>query len=190
MTKSRGRSLDYAVLGLIFQSPKSGYDIRKIFAQSPLKMFSPSPGSVYPALHRLAGRRLLEIAASANATGRRKELFALTQSGKQELSAWLREPIASDDIVWSLGELQLKFAFIGDVLGLDAAIDFLTQLERGLSAHLDYLERYLAGVAEMQSLYGRLAFECGIQGYRTQVDWTKHALGVLMESKRKQDHEA
>ena len=46
-------TLSLAVLGLIQQEPRSGYDLRKIFSTTPMGHFSTSPGAIYPALKRI-----------------------------------------------------------------------------------------------------------------------------------------
>ena len=59
--------LGYALLGLLHQRPLSGYDVKLIFASSPMGGFSDSPGAIYPALSRLERRGLVrsEIQPSA-----------------------------------------------------------------------------------------------------------------------------
>lgn len=49
--------LECALLGLLHQMPRSGYNLRKTFSSSPLAAFSDSPGAVYPALRQLEGER-------------------------------------------------------------------------------------------------------------------------------------
>ena len=51
--KAHYSQLGYALLGLIHQQPLSGYDVKKIFASTPMAGFSDSPGAIYPALRRL-----------------------------------------------------------------------------------------------------------------------------------------
>jgi DNA-binding PadR family transcriptional regulator len=46
-------SLDYAILGLMYQKPSSGYGIRMQFETTAIGNYSSSPGAVYPALDRL-----------------------------------------------------------------------------------------------------------------------------------------
>ncbi len=46
-------TLSLAVLGLIVQRPRSGYDLRKVFSTTPMGHFSSSPGAIYPALIRI-----------------------------------------------------------------------------------------------------------------------------------------
>ena len=45
--------LGHALLGLLHGSSLSGYDVRKIFTETPMGSFSNSPGAIYPALERL-----------------------------------------------------------------------------------------------------------------------------------------
>ena len=51
--------LEYAVLGLLADGAQSGYEVRRVFATTAMRMYSDSPGSIYPALQRLARRRLI-----------------------------------------------------------------------------------------------------------------------------------
>ena len=51
--------LGFALLGLLEERPRSGYDLRKVFAQTAMGTFSDSPGAIYPALGRLEKRGLV-----------------------------------------------------------------------------------------------------------------------------------
>ncbi len=73
-------SLEYALLGLLRQSPQSGYDLRKTFAATPMRHFSDSPGSIYPALRRMKVRRWLTSSPESGSARKRQE-FAVTPAG-------------------------------------------------------------------------------------------------------------
>jgi len=45
--------LGYALLGLLQQKAQSGYELRKVFAETAMGNYSSSPGAIYPALERL-----------------------------------------------------------------------------------------------------------------------------------------
>jgi DNA-binding PadR family transcriptional regulator len=77
--------LDLAVLGLLRDGPRHGYDVKKHLAD--LGFVRVSFGSLYPALRRLEKRGLIE---ALRANGRRKE-YRITESGRTELDALLRE---------------------------------------------------------------------------------------------------
>ena len=46
--------LELAILGLLWQQPRSGYDLLKLFTETAMGGYSSSPGAIYPALKRLA----------------------------------------------------------------------------------------------------------------------------------------
>src|SRR6185295_20202168 len=73
--------LECALLGLLNQVPRSGYDLRKVFAETPFTHFSDSPGAVYPALRRLEGRGFLKALPGKEGGGRRRRTLRLTPPG-------------------------------------------------------------------------------------------------------------
>ena len=89
-------SLGYAVLGLLHQQTRSGYDLRKIFANTPMGSFSDSPGAIYPALQRLEKQGLVRSQLQPS-SGRRRRVFRPTASGKRAFRAWQTKSISTDD---------------------------------------------------------------------------------------------
>jgi DNA-binding PadR family transcriptional regulator len=179
MSKTPPTVLKFALLGLLAQSPCSGYDLRKQFAETPLKLFSGSPGSVYPALHRLHELGLLEETSPPSATGRRKQIFAVTAAGRAELIVWLQQPVTRDDVIWSLHELQLRFVFVGEFLGREPAVRFLEAFRKELAEYAVYLTAFHEATSAGESPYGRLSIEVGIEGYRLHTRWAERALSEL-----------
>jgi DNA-binding PadR family transcriptional regulator len=115
MAVSRGASaLEYAVLGLLAEGPKSGYDVRRVFATTAMRMYSDSPGSIYPALRRLARRKL--VVARRERTGRRRTEYALSPGGRALVRRWLSQPVTAADVTRNDGSLELKLAFMSGLL--------------------------------------------------------------------------
>jgi hypothetical protein len=48
-------SFEQILLGLTCMAPASGYDLKRIFAATPMGVYQPSSGALYPALRRLEG---------------------------------------------------------------------------------------------------------------------------------------
>src|ERR1700683_1217217 len=46
-------SFEHVLIGLICLSPSSGYDLKRIFAATPMGIYQPSSGMLYPAPRRL-----------------------------------------------------------------------------------------------------------------------------------------
>ena len=167
--------LDYALLALIAQEPRSGYDLRKIFALTPLAHFSDSPGAVYPALRRLARKRWVEPVAPRPRTGRRRVAFRIGAPGRRALLDWLRQPVTREQVVRDPDGLLLRFAFMGERLEASEIQAFLEGLLRELRLHLADLEAFFARESGGMTATGRLAFESGLAGVRAQISWAQRA---------------
>ena len=178
--------MEYAILGLIRQKPSSGYDLRKIFAETAMGNYSSSPGAIYPALERLEAKRLIRGEVTESMGLRRRKAYRLTARGEAELKQWLSRPIAPNDVRRGAGELMLRFAFMEQVLGSSVATDFLVQFSAALKAYIPGLESYLLNNAPHMSLSARLALECGIRGYQSLQDWTQYAIRQYRKSQTNQ----
>jgi DNA-binding PadR family transcriptional regulator len=178
---STASSLELALLGLLRQKPQSGYDLRKLFATTPVRHFSDSPGSIYPALRRLQSRHWL-VAARAREGARQRQVFRTTPAGNRVLGDWLRQRVTREDVVWRLNELLLRFAFFDGNVSRDVAAKFLQELERELEAYIAELRQYAADSGMQKTITtGSLAFSNGILGYQTQLSWARDARRRLSE---------
>jgi DNA-binding PadR family transcriptional regulator len=174
--KTRDTSLlGRALLGLLYQAPSSGYDIRRTFTQTPMATFSDSPGAIYPALKRLETGGLIRGQVQ-NSSGRRRKVFRLTTAGVSSLKHWLRQPVTHDDVVRRTDELMLRFGFMEQVVGEANVVAFLKALRQELSAYIPSLREYLNAHQSEMPRSGRLALESGVRGYETLLEWSKHAI--------------
>src|SRR5258708_21557636 len=69
MSRSQLTSFEHVLLGMIFIQPASGYDLKRRFVTSPMGVYQPSSGALYPALERLERRGLLLSEALRPASG-------------------------------------------------------------------------------------------------------------------------
>jgi DNA-binding PadR family transcriptional regulator len=86
--------LDFAVLGLLHESPLHGYELRKQLNASLGSLRAFSYGSLYPCLRRLQGEGLITVddsAAASKLSGRSKVVYTLTAEGKEHFTALLGE---------------------------------------------------------------------------------------------------
>ena len=58
MTGQQLTSFEHILLGMICAAPSSGYDLKRIFALTPMGIYQPSSGALYPALRRLEHKGL------------------------------------------------------------------------------------------------------------------------------------
>ncbi len=167
--------LEHALLALIHQRPSSGYDLRKLFAESHLHHFSSSPGAIYPALARLEKKGLITGTIRQGDTLRPRRVYRITRAGLKVLQVWLERPVTREDVVSNIKELTLRFAFMGDHLDDEATLHFLDGVIRETAPFINQLEEFVRTDTGELSLHGRLAIESGLAHYRSFLDWARQA---------------
>jgi len=172
-----GSSLEFMLLGLLGEGPRSGYDLRKVLTQSPLRAFSDSPGAIYPALRRLLARKWVD--ASSTGGGRGRQEFRLNKRGQQALREWLQQPVTRDDVVIRGPELMLRCAFMDLVLPPSAIRRFLAGYLAEMQAYLEVLRRYDAEQGPKMPPLARRVFRHGLAGYEMSVTWAREARAAV-----------
>jgi DNA-binding PadR family transcriptional regulator len=172
-------TLSLAILGLISQRPLTGYDLRKVFATTPMGHFSSSPGAIYPALKRLEEAGWIRSVAAPGKAGRERVLYRTTPRGLQRLTQHLSQPVTRDDVIWHLDDLMLRFGFMGGVVGRERTIRFLRDFATQIDAYLADLRRYFESAKSILPPCGKLAMENGLQGYEMNARWARQAIEEL-----------
>lgn len=184
-TMQENSLLGYALLGLLHTQPRSGYDLRKVFASTPMGTFSDSPGAIYPALQRLEKRRLVSSQVHSSSGLRRRRLFRPTAAGKRAFRGWQTKTITRDDVVHNVDELMLRFSFMDETAGSAQAIRLLKALAKELAAYIPTLRKFLRVHRASMPFSGSLALESGIRGYETLLDWAKKSLAAYKKRKKR-----
>lgn len=174
-------TLGYALLGLLHQQPRSGYDLRKIFETTPMAHYSGSPGAIYPALRRLEQRGLIEGSVDREYSLRPRQVFRPTTAGTEALRTWLASGIQRDDVIWHIDELMLRFAFHSFLESNAATWEFLDRFARETDVYLKELREQLRMMPADMPIHGRLALESGIELYKAYGRWARKALGHFEE---------
>jgi DNA-binding PadR family transcriptional regulator len=172
-------TLELAVIGLVSQQPRSGYDVRKVFSETALGHFSASPGAIYPALRRLEKAGLLSGKVEKQGTLRPRKLYRLAAGGERALKERLGRPVTREDIVWHMDDLMLRFAFMDPLLGREATLRFLEEMAREIEAYLPELEEQRAEQEEVGTACSRLAVKQGIETYGATARWARRAIEEL-----------
>ena len=176
MKSSTPTTLGYALLGLLHQEPRSGYDLRKIFETTPMGHYSGSPGAIYPALRRLKQQGLIEGQVDQTKSLRPREVFQPTEAGTEEFRKWLAQDIQREDVIWRLDELMLRFAFHSFLESNTATRTFLTVFVAEVDGYIKELRQQLKIVPAETPIHGKLALEVGVELYQAYRRWTRKAL--------------
>lgn len=148
------------------------------FEETPLGVFSSSPGSIYPALKNLEAQGL------ARRSSGRAAPYRLTPAGRAALKDWLRAPVAYDDVRRRFDILMLKLAFMPGLVSARDVHGFLDSLATHLDAFLAEILPYLHK-KDMPG-WSRMALEQGVAVARAQLRWARRARdAVAKEIKEK-----
>jgi DNA-binding PadR family transcriptional regulator len=160
----------------------SGYDLRKVFAETALGNYSSSPGAIYPALARLEQQGLVWAVEDRTQRMRPRRLFAPSDRGREVFREWLRRDVTSHDVSHNLAELMLRFAFHWV---LDSAADtrrLLESLVSHLRKYIDELRAQRALFPDGAPIHSRLALEAGLEQTRASLRWARQALEHFQET--------
>jgi DNA-binding PadR family transcriptional regulator len=179
-----GRELtefEEVLLGMIAAAPSTGYDLKQAFATTPMGIYQPSSGALYPALRRLERRGLLRAEPDSPGDGprsRRRFVYHLTEPGRSAHTAWIRRPVNPATIANDMPLHLMRFVMMEWVLPRDEVLAFLADLRDALAAFLDGLERY-AATASFQERHPSLALDHGIAMHTAGLAWIKRTINIL-----------
>lgn len=174
-------SFEHILLGRICIAPSSGYGLKRIFATTPIGVYQPSSGALYPALHRLEQRGLIQAQASPGPgahTARRRRVYEPTQTGRAAHENWLRTPVEPATVPRDLGLHLMRFAMMEDLFAPDEVLAFLQDLANALAEFTAALEQFTAA-ADLGGRHPRLALDHGLAVHRASLRWAEHAIAAL-----------
>jgi DNA-binding PadR family transcriptional regulator len=164
-------ALKHALLGLLAQSPASGWDLQQTFDSSLAQVWPASHSQVYTELNRLASDG--SVAVSDEGPRRRKE-YTLTAAGHAEWLCWMRDDPNSRP---RRSEMLLRVFFLNLVSDQESD-GILGRVESGAHAYeneLVSLRQELENQEGPLSDNGALALEYGVRLARMQQEWARWA---------------
>ena len=176
MKKYQPTNLGYALLGLLHGQAMTGYDLRKVFAETALGNYSSSPGAIYPALSRLEEHGFIEGREDHTKKLRPKKLYRPSKKGRHIFREWLLQDVSTDDMRGNLDELMLRFAFHSVLDSTEATRAFLEGLSTGLTEYIGGLKEQSKLIPDEAPIHSRLALEAGLVQYEALDHWARKAL--------------
>lgn len=183
---------EQVLLGLVSAAPSTGYDLKHEFAATPLGVYQPSSGAIYPALRRLERRGLLraEQGLPSGAGGqpggaRRRIVYHITDQGNTAHAAWVRQPVSPATIATDLPLHLMRFVMMERLLPRAEVLAFLAELRDAVAAFLSGLERYAATAsADLPGRHVALALDHGVSMYLATLAWVKRTINALAGPER------
>jgi DNA-binding PadR family transcriptional regulator len=171
---------EQVLLGMVCRADSSGYDLKRAFAATPLGVYQPSSGALYPALRRLERRGQLEPARGPDpaTSARPRRLLRATAAGRAEHARWLRQPVDPDAVGRDLRLHLMRFALMETQLPRADVLRFLRSLEEALTGFVGQLEHYAATIPPSDR-HAALALDHGVAVHRASLDWARRTLAAL-----------
>jgi len=158
----------YAILGMLLEGPATGYEMKFLMARSTVYFWRESDSTIYPMLKVLSadGKVISEI---AHVGRKKKEIFSITEAGREEFNAWLEAPTSEET---PRNEFLLKLFFVIDQKEMIRL--FRERLGKVETIHAEYkkIEERLEGVANSPRKMIRLkALRYGIALLESEKQW-------------------
>ncbi|MGN6792335.1 MAG: PadR family transcriptional regulator, partial [Streptosporangiaceae bacterium] len=175
MTGRQLTGFEHILVGLMCTTPSSGYDLKRIFAATPMGVYQPSSGALYPALRRLEATGLIRAQAQAGPAGqsaRHRRVYEPTPGGRAAHIRWLNTPVEPATVGRDLGLHLMRFVMMERMLSPADVLAFLRSLADALAAFVAQLEQY-AGGTDLGDRHPQLALDHGLAVHRASLRWAK-----------------
>ncbi len=174
---------EHVLLGLICMGPSSGYGLKRAFSTTPLGVYQPSSGALYPALARLAGKGLIRRQGPAE-PGRRRLVYEATPTGRTANTTWIRLPVRPETVARDLGLHLLRFVMMEALLSKDEILGWLQDLIEALSIIVDNVERHRTAMLD-GPLHAILALDHGAAVNRASLAWARGTWETIATAPRR-----
>ena len=164
----------YAILGMLFEGPTTGYEIKSLMGRSTVYFWRESDSTIYPMLKVLAkeGKVLPETVYVGK---KKKEVFSVTEAGREEFKAWLESPTGSET---PRNEFLLKLFFVTDRKEMIRLFQERLEKTEGIYEEYKKIEERLEGIADSPRKMIRLkALRYGIALLESEIQWLNAETG-------------
>ncbi|MFC0432437.1 PadR family transcriptional regulator [Kutzneria buriramensis] len=167
-------SLRHALIGLLRESPASGYDLMHVFNSSLAKVWPATKSQVYTELAKLADAGLLVVTAEGP---RGRKEYAPTEAGLAELRRWMLD---AGNEAPTRSESLLRVFMLG-ALTRDQARDYLHLIQRrsaedlaAMTAFGEHVDWDREDMGDLR-IYGRMVLEFATRLAELSRDWSEWA---------------
>jgi DNA-binding PadR family transcriptional regulator len=157
-------AVTWAVLGLLVQRPRSGYEVKQAVDRAIRHFWAASYGQIYPELRRLEEAGWIAGGASG---ARAKRVYRATKRGEQALTDWLH----GAETRIELRDESLLRLFFADTLPEGEAIGLVRARRDGYAGMLAYLRSLDDGSGVPDPPYIDLVYRWGLDYCEWGIEW-------------------
>lgn len=177
--------LKHGILGLLNYGEKTGYELMEVFRGSLNFFWSAQTSQIYRELQTLKKLGYVD-SQSVQQKGRPdKNIFTITESGKEELKRWLREEETGLD---SNSPLLMRTFFRGE-LTPEENLPFFRQIQKECQSFFAVADQpgqniaFYQGIVDdpLKALYWKMTAEFGVMYNQMLIDWARKCEKELEE---------
>jgi PadR family transcriptional regulator, regulatory protein AphA len=179
---ARVNPTEFAILGLLAEEARSGYDIKKVVEERLSHFWSESYGHIYPMLRRLHGRGLVEQAVESQEGRPDRRVCSITEKGREALAGWFAEPPPPQR---PRNEVLLRL-FLGRHASPEHLIRDVRSQTEGFAEALSRLQAVQSrldadAAGHPDRIYRDLTLDYGVRALEALVAWGEEAEARLRE---------
>jgi DNA-binding PadR family transcriptional regulator len=161
-------SLKFAVLGLLAESPKYGYEIKRRFEGALGNVWSVSYGQLYPTLRRLSELGFVTKKTEPGKKAADKNIYSITEKGRKKIDEWLLKPLRNTYRIKD--EFTLRFLFFSKLSPVQVRDYLRAQREKTVVQKESY-EGTLASLGHEMDYYLQAIIRKGIIHLEAEARW-------------------
>lgn len=165
------------ILGFLYEEPMSGYDIKQMMENSVSYFFDASFGAIYPALRKMEKEALVEKQVIQQEGKPNKNLYAITDSGKDQFREYLNSPI---NPTVTRSDILIRI-FFGRFTTKEKIIEWLQEERDKSQAMFDNLTRIAEMCGDDMEHHKRFTLEFGIRQAEMIIGMINEELEKLEE---------
>lgn len=167
---------EFAILGLLAEEPRSGYDIKNEIEERLSHFWSQSFGHIYPMLKRLDESGLVTKTVERQDGRPDRKVYCITDEGRSALRDWFTEPMSPPA---PRNELLLRI-FMGRHAPRGSLLRDLREHRGRMSRTLEELRAIRTrldreGAPPEDDVYWGITLSYGLQVLEAIVEWSRRA---------------
>jgi DNA-binding PadR family transcriptional regulator len=175
-------SVKLALLALLDEEPKYGYQLRTEFEERTGTTWPLNVGQVYTTLTRLERDGLV---AGQGESDEGQVMYRITEAGRAEVATWFTTPVVRTPP--PRDELAIKLALAVTVPGVDVGTVIQQQRSATINALQDYTRlKRQAGTGSREDLAWSLVLDSLVFAAEAEVRWLDHCEARLRRAGREQ----
>jgi PadR family transcriptional regulator, regulatory protein AphA len=166
-------SLKFALLGLLAEAPKYGYEIKRQFEGALGNVWSVSYGQLYPTLRRLSEQGWVTKKTEPGKKAAEKNIYSITEKGRHKLDEWLLKPLRTTYKVKD--EFTLRFLFFSK-LAPEQVLDYLRSQQKKTVLQKESFQRTLVSLRSEIDFFLQAIIRKGIIHLEAENQWLEEVM--------------